>query len=216
MCLLGADLEHAAGTTEGWKAIIGSGERPTGRAGFFKVPHHGSENADVPIDRQLRLMTAQPLLRSLRLPAQALHRQPELRRVVRDREMNRLVRDEVAQYEVRREDEPPVEREVSRASSCPTWCADPSRRPGGAVCRRRAVMTERCFSISVRACFRSQFSRLRADWRSCDPARLHHDFAIDEVHTSPSRQRRLDAHLRRFPTKENLASPTLRGPPHAA
>ena len=46
--LLGADLEHVAGTTEGWKAIIGSGERPSGRAGFFKVPHHGSENADCP------------------------------------------------------------------------------------------------------------------------------------------------------------------------
>lgn len=46
--LLGADLEHVSGTTEGWRAIIGSGERPSGRAGFFKVPHHGSENADCP------------------------------------------------------------------------------------------------------------------------------------------------------------------------
>jgi hypothetical protein len=46
--LLGADLEHVSGTTEGWQAIIGSGERPGGRAGFFKVPHHGSENADCP------------------------------------------------------------------------------------------------------------------------------------------------------------------------
>jgi len=46
--LLGADLEHVSGTTEGWQAIIGSGERPGGRAGFFKVPHHGSRNADCP------------------------------------------------------------------------------------------------------------------------------------------------------------------------
>ena len=46
--LLGADLEHVPGTTEGWQAIIGSGERPGGRARFFKVPHHGSENADCP------------------------------------------------------------------------------------------------------------------------------------------------------------------------
>jgi len=46
--LLGADLEHVSGTTEGWQAIIGSGERPGGRARFFKVPHHGSENADCP------------------------------------------------------------------------------------------------------------------------------------------------------------------------
>ncbi len=46
--LLGADLEHISGTTEGWRAIISSAERPQGRAGFFKVPHHGSENADCP------------------------------------------------------------------------------------------------------------------------------------------------------------------------
>jgi hypothetical protein len=46
--LLGADLEHVSGATEGWKAIIGSRERPQGKAGFFKVPHHGSDNADCP------------------------------------------------------------------------------------------------------------------------------------------------------------------------
>ena len=46
--LLGADLEHVSGTMEGWLAIVGSHERPGGRAGFFKVPHHGSENADCP------------------------------------------------------------------------------------------------------------------------------------------------------------------------
>ena len=46
--LLGADLEHVSGATEGWKAIVDSGERPGGRAGFYKVPHHGSENADCP------------------------------------------------------------------------------------------------------------------------------------------------------------------------
>jgi hypothetical protein len=46
--LLGADLEHVSGNTEGWNAIITSAERPSGRAGFFKVPHHGSRNADCP------------------------------------------------------------------------------------------------------------------------------------------------------------------------
>jgi hypothetical protein len=46
--LLGADLEHVPGTTEGWQAIIGATERPEGRARFFKVPHHGSKNADCP------------------------------------------------------------------------------------------------------------------------------------------------------------------------
>jgi hypothetical protein len=46
--LLGADLEHLPRTTEGWRAIIGSAGRPKGRAVFFKVPHHGSSNADCP------------------------------------------------------------------------------------------------------------------------------------------------------------------------
>jgi hypothetical protein len=46
--LLGADLEHVTGTTEGWRAILASNERPAGRAGFFKIPHHGSKNADCP------------------------------------------------------------------------------------------------------------------------------------------------------------------------
>jgi hypothetical protein len=46
--LLGADLEHVPGRTEGWRAIIESQERPEGRAGVFKVPHHGSNNADCP------------------------------------------------------------------------------------------------------------------------------------------------------------------------
>jgi hypothetical protein len=46
--LLGADLEHVPGLTEGWNAIARSSERPEGRAAFFKVPHHGSHNADSP------------------------------------------------------------------------------------------------------------------------------------------------------------------------
>ena len=46
--MLGADLEHVPGATEGWKAIIDSDERPDGRSGIFKVPHHGSKNADCP------------------------------------------------------------------------------------------------------------------------------------------------------------------------
>lgn len=44
--LLGADLENTAGITEGWNAIIHSQERPKGTSAFFKIPHHGSNNAD--------------------------------------------------------------------------------------------------------------------------------------------------------------------------
>jgi hypothetical protein len=44
--LLGADMEHVSEPTRGWLAITRSNERPAGRADFFKVPHHGSHNAD--------------------------------------------------------------------------------------------------------------------------------------------------------------------------
>lgn len=44
--LLGADLEESPSPTLGWKAIINSTERPQTRAQIFKIPHHGSENAD--------------------------------------------------------------------------------------------------------------------------------------------------------------------------
>lgn len=41
--LLGGDLERA-----GWMTVLGDRTRPTGRASVFKVPHHGSRNADAP------------------------------------------------------------------------------------------------------------------------------------------------------------------------
>ena len=46
--LLGADLENVPGTTEGWQSIITAAERPPGKAICFKVPHHGSKNANCP------------------------------------------------------------------------------------------------------------------------------------------------------------------------
>lgn len=44
--LLGADLEETGNSGTGWVAIINSGTRPSGKASFFKVPHHGSVTAD--------------------------------------------------------------------------------------------------------------------------------------------------------------------------
>ena len=41
--LLGSDLER-----RGWVRILQSRERPFGEASVFKVPHHGSQNADEP------------------------------------------------------------------------------------------------------------------------------------------------------------------------
>lgn len=46
--LLGADLEEPGRPGEGWTAVVQSPGRPPGRATYFKVPHHGSPNADCP------------------------------------------------------------------------------------------------------------------------------------------------------------------------
>lgn len=46
--LLGGDLEHPASRLRGWHAVMDLESAPTTRAGFFKVPHHGSSNAHCP------------------------------------------------------------------------------------------------------------------------------------------------------------------------
>lgn len=47
--LLGADLEHFPSVrTRGWHAIVDHGGRPNCAARIFKIPHHGSRNADCP------------------------------------------------------------------------------------------------------------------------------------------------------------------------
>jgi beta-lactamase superfamily II metal-dependent hydrolase len=46
--LLGADLQETGNTGTGWMAIINSGNRPSGKASFFKIPHHGSVTSNNP------------------------------------------------------------------------------------------------------------------------------------------------------------------------
>lgn len=46
--LLGADLPVTTREDMGWNAVVVSAERPEGQAGLYKIPHHGSENADLP------------------------------------------------------------------------------------------------------------------------------------------------------------------------
>ena len=41
--LLGADLDRRS-----WETVVSDSERPAGRASVFKVPHHGSQDADEP------------------------------------------------------------------------------------------------------------------------------------------------------------------------
>ncbi len=43
LLLLGADLER-----KGWVAILRNTDRPPGKASVYKIPHHGSSNADEP------------------------------------------------------------------------------------------------------------------------------------------------------------------------
>jgi hypothetical protein len=43
--LLGADLEHTGRDGEGWLAVLSS-KQDAGKAGIYKVPHHGSSNGD--------------------------------------------------------------------------------------------------------------------------------------------------------------------------
>src|SRR5262249_53384722 len=42
--LLSADLEESGSQTGGWRVVVESNERPTGKASVNKIPHHGSEN----------------------------------------------------------------------------------------------------------------------------------------------------------------------------
>lgn len=46
--LLGADLEKTKDPGTGWSTIVSSKEKPSGKASVFKIPHHGSSNADYP------------------------------------------------------------------------------------------------------------------------------------------------------------------------
>lgn len=57
--LLGADLQHTSHEGEGWKAVLSS-HQDVNRAAIFKIPHHGSQNADCP-DVWSQLLEENPL-----------------------------------------------------------------------------------------------------------------------------------------------------------
>jgi hypothetical protein len=74
--LLGADLEETGHPGTGWTVIVDSAERPQGLSSIFKVPHHGSKNADQPrvwsemlIDKPIAVLT--PFRSGRRLPTEA-------------------------------------------------------------------------------------------------------------------------------------------------
>ena len=76
--LLGSDLER-----RGWLRILQDAARPPGRASAFKVPHHGSENADEPVAWR-HLLEADPvaLLTPWRRGDHALPSNGDVRRIL--------------------------------------------------------------------------------------------------------------------------------------
>ena len=105
--LLGADLEHVPGTTEGWQAIIDSKERPNGRALFFKVSHHGSQNADCP-DCWTELLSERPIAVVTPYTPAGLPKQSDLIRLC-SRTPEVLLTSDPREYRLPRRD-PVVER----------------------------------------------------------------------------------------------------------
>ena len=61
----------------------------------------------------MNVVTTKPLLRSLHLWEQALHRKPELGQMIRYGEMHSFMSHEVMKHKLRRKNQTPVEREVS-------------------------------------------------------------------------------------------------------
>ncbi len=110
--LLGADLEYVSGITEGWRAIIRSAERPNGRAGFFKVPHHGSENADCP-DSWTELLAARPIAVLTPHSPSRLPRRADIRRLC-SRTPLVLLTSDPSEYSIPRRDKT-VERTMKES-----------------------------------------------------------------------------------------------------
>lgn len=77
--LLGADMER-----QGWVAILGDAARPTGQASVFKIPHHGSENANEPAVWE-RMLEERPVavLTPWRRGGRALPTKPDAERILR-------------------------------------------------------------------------------------------------------------------------------------
>jgi len=48
LILLGSDLQNSKDKSSGWFEIVNSNTKPIGSASLFKIPHHGSSNADFP------------------------------------------------------------------------------------------------------------------------------------------------------------------------
>lgn len=76
--LLGSDLEKG-----GWSVIVNDPARPADRASVFKVPHHGSQNADEPaVWRQMLEPEPFAVLTPWRRGGRALPKKPDTERIL--------------------------------------------------------------------------------------------------------------------------------------
>ena len=78
VALLGSDLEG-----RGWVEILQSAARPTGTASAFKIPHHGSEDADEPQVWE-RMLDTDPfaVLTPWRRGGRTLPSEPDVKRIL--------------------------------------------------------------------------------------------------------------------------------------
>ena len=109
--LLGSDLER-----RGWVEVLQSAARPAGRASAFKIPHHGSANADAP-EVWARMLDDNPfaVLTPWRRGGHALPSQQDVQRILSNTE-NAYASARgasVTRASVRRD--PMVERMIRRA-----------------------------------------------------------------------------------------------------
>ncbi|WP_210441289.1 ComEC/Rec2 family competence protein [Nocardioides xinjiangensis] len=126
--LLGADLETGPAGC-GWQAVIAS-HRPSASASLFKVPHHGSGEADLPAVWS-QLLSASPISvlapfrnGSVQLPT--------------DDDVSRLVANSSAVYAAASSRWPTPSRAVQRARSTLSGVAQNVREPHGLVGQVRA------------------------------------------------------------------------------
>ena len=118
--LLGSDLER-----RGWVEILQSSARPAGTASAFKIPHHGSENADVP-EVWERMLDADPV-------AVLTPWQRGGRALPSDREVQRILSNTTKVYASARS------RSVTEAHSRRDRMVDRTIRESGARLRRLAL-----------------------------------------------------------------------------
>ena len=72
---------------------------------------------------------SQAVFRSFRFETEAFHSEPELGRAVRNYQIQDLVYNQVTEHELRREDQPPVAREISsRRTASLISCSNASSR----------------------------------------------------------------------------------------